>query len=124
MPAFSQKNTFIQTLDSASRSHVTDIEIIVCDDASTDRTAAVIEEWAEKNRQHCRRFILLRQDLNRGLCYSMNDLVAEATGGLIMVIAGDDYFLPGGILAKAQGMVDHSEWGGAFCDVEAVGPEG
>lgn len=124
VPAYNHSRYVVQALDSMLDSGVPDVEIIVCDDASTDDTAKVVAEWGRNHGGRLSRFELLRHQRNTGLCQTLNDIVAEAQGELIHVIASDDYFLPGGILTKTRVMAEHPEWQLAFCDGQAVGPEG
>lgn len=123
VPAFNHARHVIQALDSMLDSGLPDVEIILCDDASSDNTPDLIESWIRQHRHAFRRLHLIRHRVNAGLCASLNDIVAEATGELIHIIASDDYFLPGGLLTKTKAMVEHPEWQVAFCDGQAVGPE-
>ncbi len=124
VPAFNHGAYVIQALDSMLDSGLPEVEIIVCDDASTDDTAALVESWQARHVGEFTRLHLIRHRLNAGLCQSLNDIIAEARGELIHVIASDDYFLPGGLLTKTLTMAEHPEWQVAFCDGQAVGPSG
>lgn len=124
VPAFNHGRYVIQALDSMLDSGLPEVEIIVCDDASTDDTAALIEAWQARHAAEFTRLHLIRHRLNAGLCQSLNDIIAEARGELIHVVASDDYFLPGGLLTKTRTMAEHPEWQVAFCDGQAVGPSG
>ena len=123
VPAYNHSRYVVQALDSMLDSGVPEVEVIVCDDASTDDTAEVVEAWGRQHGHGLSRFELLRHQRNAGLCQTLNDLVGAARGELIHVIASDDYFLPGGILTKTRVMAEHPEWEAAFCDGRAVGPD-
>ena len=124
IPAYNHEQHVIQALDSMLGSGVPDIELIICDDASTDRTAELIEGWKQLHEGSFTRVVLLRHPRNLGLCHTLNDIVRECRGDLIQIIASDDYFLPGGIVSKTRAMVDHPEWKISFCDGQAVGQQG
>jgi dolichol-phosphate mannosyltransferase len=65
LPAFNEEAGIAQAVleaDDALAGLVADYEVLVVDDGSNDRTAAVVEELATTRR----RFRLLRQDKNRG----------------------------------------------------------
>jgi glycosyltransferase involved in cell wall biosynthesis len=124
VPAYNHEAYVLQALDSMLDSGVPDLEIVICDDASTDQTPQLIEQWQQQHSHRFRRIEFIQHEQNVGLCATMNDLVTAARGDLIILIAIDDYFLPGGILAKAQAMVDHPEWKVSFCDGQAVGLKG
>ena len=124
IPAYNHERYVVQTLDSCLESGLPDVEIIICDDASNDATAARISEWIDGHGSRFRRVKFIRHAKNSGLCASMNDLVGEASGEFIHCIDSDDYFLPGGLLTKTMAMVGRPEWLVAFCDGQAVGPDG
>ena len=123
VPAYNHSRYVVQALDSTLESGVPEVEIIVCDDASTDDTAQLVEAWGRKHGHLFSRFELIRHERNAGLCQSLNDIVEIARGDLIHIIASDDYFLSGGLLTKTRVMAEHPEWQVAFCDGAAVGPE-
>ena len=64
-------------------------ELILCDDGSTDNTYDVALELSKKDS----RIILLRNDFNHGLNYTLNRCLANATGKYIARMDGDDYCL-------------------------------
>ena len=124
LPAFNHRNYVVQALDSILDSGVPSLEVVICDDASSDGTPALIREWAAKHAHQLARFHFIEHHNNLGLCASLNDIVRMAQGDIIHVIASDDYFLPGGILSKTMGMARHPEWNAAFCDGIGIGPDG
>lgn len=124
VPAFNHRRYVRQTLDSMLGSGVPDLELVICDDASTDGMGEVIEEWKREHEGKFRRVVYWRHERNLGLTATLNEMIGEAQGELIQAIGSDDYFLPGGILAKALALAEHPEWWAAFCDGQAVGPDG
>ncbi len=114
----------MQALDSILDSGVPSVEVVICDDASSDGTPEVIREWAARQGHRLARFHFIEHRTNLGLCASLNDIVREAQGDILHIIASDDYYLPGGILAKTLAMAAHPEWKAAFCDGIGVGPDG
>lgn len=62
-------------------------EVIMCDDCSTDNTAAVAEQFVTKYPEQ---FVLLRNEINRGLNYTLNECLKVATGDYIARMDGDD----------------------------------
>ncbi len=67
-----------------------DIEVVVSDNASTDRTAAIVSEIAHRDR----RVRLLRQATNLGLPKNFDAVVHEARGRYFAWVAADDSRLP------------------------------
>jgi hypothetical protein len=65
-------------------------EVIVLDDGSTDNSLAIIQEFAEQYP-----FVrVLTNDRNRGLLYSINRSLREATCDFVVWAAADDRLMP------------------------------
>ena len=66
-------------------------EVIVCDDASTDDTCAILDAWAGRYPDIIR---LVKHSLNQGIPANLNSGFRIARGDYISLIAGDDIWLP------------------------------
>ncbi len=71
-------------------------ELLVIDDGSRDRSAAIAEAVAERHPQHAIR--VLRQP-NQGVSGARNRGLQEARGGYIAFVDADDLLLPGALAA-------------------------
>ena len=108
---YNQENLITQTVDSALM-QVTDFpyEIVVGEDASTDRTRAIVVELARRHPETIR--VLLRDPevahRERHLFGKMNFLQALAScrGEYIAVLDGDDYFTSPHKLQKQVDFLD------------------
>lgn len=87
IPVYNQEHLILRALDSIPRRE--DIEIIVCDDASTDRTVPNIIAWSQNHPDV--RLKLIRNEVNRGEGYSRNECINKCTGEYIYGIDSDDY---------------------------------
>lgn len=67
-----------------------DFELLCIDDASTDDTWKILQEYANKDK----RIRLLRQEKNQGLSVSRNLAIKEAKGEYLLMLDGDDLFAP------------------------------
>lgn len=76
-----------------------DFELLCIDDASTDGTWEVLQEYAAKDG----RIKLLHQDCNQGLSVSRNRAIDEARGEYLLMLDGDDLFDPD-MVEKAYGL--------------------
>ena len=74
-------------LDSLVRQTLDDIEIIVVNDASSDNTLSIIEEYRRKNPN----IILVNHEKNMGIGRTRNDGIKMASGEYIGFVDGDDY---------------------------------
>jgi glycosyltransferase involved in cell wall biosynthesis len=81
------------------------MEIVVSDDASTDRTAAAIESFGDS------RVRLLRQARNSGGVGNCNAAIDATRGDLIAWCSDDDRFLSGHLAASAGYLEAHPEIG-------------
>lgn len=77
----------------------TDIQIIVCDDCSTDDTKAIVEAIAAANPG---RLTMFQNPRNLGLSATRNAMIAHATGEYFWFIDSDDSIRPGAIAAIRQ----------------------
>jgi glycosyltransferase EpsE len=78
------------SLDSILEQTYKDFEIILLDDGSTDGTVLVLDEYANKFPQT--KFLL--NETNKGIPYSRNKALLEATGEYIAIHDADDVSMP------------------------------
>lgn len=72
-----------------AQSHV-DLELLVVDDASTDRSASVIADLARQDE----RVSLLRRTVNGGAARARNDALERVAGDHVAFLDSDDLWLP------------------------------
>lgn len=84
IPMYNSEKTIKRCIDSILLSANNDIEIIVIDDCSTDKSF----EICEKN--YSDKIILLRNEENKGPSYSRNKGIEIATGDYISFVDSDD----------------------------------
>ena len=90
IPVWNQEELILRALDSVPRRD--DIEILICDDASTDGTAAAVRRYMEENPD--RRIRFCRQPVNRGEGATRNVLFDMASGEYIASLDSDDQYAP------------------------------
>lgn len=88
IPAYNTEAFIGKAISSALAQTRKDIEIIVVDDASTDETAQVAKNSADK------RVKVLINPQNRGAAFSRNRAIEEARGTWIAVLDSDDWYAP------------------------------
>lgn len=89
IPAFNAEATIAETLQSARSQTYSELEIIVVDDGSTDRTCELVEEQATEDE----RIQLIRQH-NSGVAAARNAGAAVATGEFLAPLDADDIWYP------------------------------
>lgn len=77
-----------QAIESVGAQTYPNIEIIVIDDGSRDRSIQIINGLTEKHR-----LIVIARE-NRGLARTLNEGLALARGRYISLLASDDYYFP------------------------------
>ncbi|MDM7461867.1 MAG: glycosyltransferase family 2 protein [bacterium] len=78
-----------QAIESVQAQTLTDWELIIVDDASTDQTVAVVEPYLRDARVH-----LLQHTENRGPSAGRNRALELAQGEWIAILDADDWFEP------------------------------
>jgi len=83
--------TFVEKLlDSLLRSDASKIELLICDDASTDDSVEIVSAWLARNGDRFFQTKFMENMSNIGVTANLNRLAAEATGEFITLIASDD----------------------------------
>lgn len=86
IPVYNQEVLVIKALDSIPNND--DIEIIVINDCSTDNTLNALYEY-----QKTRDIIILNNEINRGVGYTVNRGYEVAQGEYMVLLGSDDYFI-------------------------------
>lgn len=86
MGIYNCASTLEQAVTSIQNQTYDNWELILCDDGSNDNTYEVAKSLAQKDK----RIILLKNDNNLGLNYTLNRCLSGATGNYIARMDGDD----------------------------------
>lgn len=90
IPAFNEQSCIKRALKSAMTQSLREIEIIVVNDASTDKTSSIVKDLSTSEG----RIKLVTHDTNKGLSHSRITGINAATGSHIMFLDADDYLQP------------------------------
>lgn len=91
IPAYNCADTVGRAIESVLNQTVeAEVEILLCNDGSTDDTVAVIEALAKTNPN----IRLLHNDRNRGRPYTRNHLIEKAAGTYVTWLDADDEKYP------------------------------
>lgn len=91
MGIYNCADTLPRAIESILAQTYTNWELILCDDGSTDETYTVARNYQQKEPD---RIILLKNETNHGLNYTLNKCLRHAKGTYIARMDGDDYCLP------------------------------
>ena len=70
------------------------IEIIICDDSSKDRSWEQIQTFLPELRKRFKRVVAFRNSSNMGMILSYNKMIKETNGTIIYCLSGDDMVAP------------------------------
>lgn len=87
---YNSSKTVVETLDSIYAQTYPNIELIVSDDCSQDKTVEIVCEWIDKHKDRFVRTELITTERNTGTSANLNRAEAVCQGEWIKSIAGDD----------------------------------
>ncbi|AXI55432.1 hypothetical protein SuNHUV7_27560 (plasmid) [Pseudoseohaeicola sp. NH-UV-7] len=121
LPVFNGENYLAQTLDSILAQSFKDFELIISDNASTDATQSICENYARKDD----RIRYIRQSKNLGAAANYDFTFHEATGELFKWCAHDDILGHDFLRYCVAHLNEHPENVGALPqDVRKIDPTG
>jgi glycosyltransferase involved in cell wall biosynthesis len=88
---FNHERFVVECLESIRAQTYPRVQLVVCDDASSDGSVESIRGWLERTGIEC---TLLLHEENLGICRSRNEALAHARGRYVSTISADDVWLP------------------------------
>lgn len=107
VPVYNGERYLRESLQSIVEQSYPNIDVLVMDDASSDRTPQILASFGDK-------ISVYRQPTNRGQFANVSDGVARASGELIAVYHSDDIYDPNIVAREAAFMSAHPEAGAVF----------
>jgi glycosyltransferase involved in cell wall biosynthesis len=98
IPCFNADRWLQEAIDSCLQQTYANVEIIVIDDGSTDRSLEIIRGYGDRIRWE--------SNSNRGGCYARNRGFVLSTGDYIQYLDADDYILPEKIAKQVMALED------------------
>ena len=93
---YNQAQYIRQCLDAVLMQEVDfDYEIVIGDDASTDGTIAILEEYARKCKVYgvrCKEIRVIKSEKNEGISMNYKKVLSACTGDYIALCEGDDFW--------------------------------
>jgi hypothetical protein len=110
-----------ESLDSFLSQNYPDLEVLVVDDGSSDRTRKVLKRYAKRLAPE--RFRYVNQD-NAGQAVALNRGYAMARGDLIGYMPDDDLLEPGAVAAQAAALAANPEAVVAYSGYRVINAHG
>lgn len=107
--------TLVEALDSLMAQTYQRFKVVLCDDCSTDNTYDVARKYIE---QYPDKFILIRNDTNRKLPYSLNRCLEYADTEYVARMDGDDISKPERFEKEIAFLDSHPEYALVSCPME------
>ena len=95
-------------------------EFIICEDGSSDKTYELLKEFCKKDK----RIILLKNNKNRGLAYSLNHCLSIAKGKYIARMDADDISMPSRLEKQIKFLDGHLEYAMVGCNLLFINDKG
>lgn len=118
IPTFNGGDFLAQTLESVLAQTYPRIEIVISDDASSDDTRRIIEEFRDE------RFEVLLHDEPTGASANWNSACALATGEYIKLLCQDDLLLPRCLEAQVDALESNPSATFAWSARDVISPRG
>lgn len=118
MPAYNAAEFIEQAVDSILKQTVTNFELLICDDGSTDAT------WEKLHSYKDPRIRLLKNDNNLGNVETTNRLFVEAQGRYIAIQDADDWSAPNRIELQFRHLENNTRLSACYtqmCKVDVKG---
>lgn len=103
MPSYNCEAYIGNAIDSVLAQSYQNLELLVCDDCSTDGTRDVVQSYADRDA----RIKLLVNNKNSGAAVSRNVCIERACGEYLAFLDSDDIWLPGKLEKQLDFMERH-----------------
>jgi len=117
MGAYNGEAFIAEQLDSIARQTRLPVELVVCDDASTDSTASIVEAFASTAPFPVR---LIRNEENLGIAQNFGKAIGLCKGDVIAIADQDDVWMPGKLATIATAFESNSAFAAVFSDGDLV----
>lgn len=109
---------------SALRQDFDDYELVIVDDASTDRTRAIIADVLARGESAGRRIKTIFHERNQGVLAAVNAAMAQAAGEIFVMMAGDDISMPDRLRRTSRIFTDAPQVQLAYGEVAVIDERG
>ncbi len=121
IPAHNEEKSIIRCIESVRYSTIRNLEIVVVDDASTDTTASLVQDYIRQHPDFSRKIQLIRLYKNVGKARALNRaLESNLRGEFVMTLDADSVLHPNAIENATDYMIDDSKIAGVAANVRVV----
>lgn len=120
VPVFNCEGTVADALDSIFATEYPELEVLVVDDGSSDRSGAILQQYRDSHRQRNLRLLQHPNGCNLGIVASRNLAVLAATGRYLCFLDADDTYYPNRFERSVPHLETHPELDAVFEPFEYV----
>lgn len=91
---YNSEDTVIELLDSIACQSYENLELIVADDCSSDKTVDLVRQWCKNYHSRFARIIISVSRKRQGIVYNADRGIRKSCSKYIKLIGGDDVLLP------------------------------
>lgn len=106
MGIYNCADTLIEALESLETQTYKNFKVVLCNDGSKDNTLQVAQKWAETHSN----YLVIQNDRNMGLNFTLNHCLEYADTELIARMDGDDISLPTRFEREISFLDSHPEY--------------
>ncbi|MBB6610332.1 glycosyltransferase [Pontibacter sp. Tf4] len=88
VPNYNGASFITETLESIKAQEYSNLEVIIVDDASTDNSVQLVEEWIVKNKVE--NFRIIQNNVNKGPCQACDTFFRYCNGVFFQYVGSDD----------------------------------
>ena len=120
VPVFNREHFVDEAIRSVIEQDFDDLELLLVDDGSTDRTPEVLEMWKKRDA----RVVVVTSAANRGIPAALNLGLAHARGKYVARLDSDDFMMPRRLAGQTAVLDAHPEVVLVSCAYDIVDVEG
>lgn len=120
MPVYNAAPYLTKSIESILDQTFSDFRFIIIDDGSNDGSRDILQHYAKQDT----RIVLLQNDVNSGICVSLNKGISYWQSKYIVRMDADDISHPDRIRIQLDFMEQHSDVGVCGCDMQCIDDKG
>ena len=117
---YNYKQHIIGCLESTKSQTISDLDLIIVDDCSTDGSPEVVRKWLVENGTRFSKYLLIRHKVNEGLSKARNSGFAHARTKSVFVLDADNLLYPR-CLERLVAALDNCDASFAYSYLEKFG---
>ena len=117
--SYNVENYIVENIKSVIEQTYRNLQIIIVDDASSDKTVSIIKENFSDDRIE-----LYERKVNYHISYTLNEAIGHAKGKYVFHVDSDDVLAPEIIEKQVDFLESHPDYAAAFTTLEVIDENG